>query len=184
MRKRKRDIPFRLLKRIFGKSAEAHPTPENKPPEPMPEPPPWLRQNVDNDIDHNHSHEHSHDHGHSHDHKDPVQDDKTDEKSKAIDTPEPVQTSPNILVDAMETPNPNAIKFSTNQTVTESSFSASSVKEAQNHPLAKAIFEHPGVKNVFGVNDFITVLKSEDSDWRDLEGPIIDTIVKTLGQQN
>ncbi len=168
MRKRKRDIPIRILKRVMGNSAatQEKPAEKPKPPEPRPEPPAWLKQD---DQD---GHDHSHDHGHSHDHDNGENDVKQ--------APSKTTKKKVITVDAIETPNPNAIKFSTNITLTESSFSASSVEESKKHPLAEAIFVHQGVKNVFGVNDFVTVLKSDDADWTTLEQPIIDSILKVL----
>ena len=171
MRKRKRDLPFRVLKRIFGNSDnQPVQSREATPPEPMPEPPNWLKQNDDTGQEHHHEHSHSHEHSHGHDH--------SDEPEKSEPKEEP--TLSRVTVDAIETPNANAMKFSTNQTVSKSSFSASSVEEAKKHPLAEAIFTHEGVINVFGVNDFVTVLKSEESAWADLETPIINSIIETL----
>ena len=179
MRKRKRDLPFRLLKRLIGtnQEAETNSVRPAKPPEPMPEPPSWLKQT--DGHDHHHDHSHDHDHGHSHDESEQ----KEDEQNVAVLDVAPPKTTnkkSNVLVDAIETPNPNAIKFSTNQKLTESSFSASSVEEAKKHPLAEALFQHKGVINVFGVNDFVTVLKSEDSDWSKMQDAIIETIIEQL----
>jgi hypothetical protein len=82
-----------------------------------------------------------------------------------------------VQVDPQETPNPNAMKFTLNQTVAETgSFSFNSGDPDIAHPIAAAVVELEGVTSVFGVNDFITVSKSDSADWQVLLPMVVDAI--------
>ena len=71
-----------------------------------------------------------------------------------------------IEVWAEPTPNPNALKFSLNRTVTEGrSKTYASPEAAEASPLAKSLFEIAGVKSLFFLNNFITVTRQPGSDW-------------------
>ncbi|WP_018924617.1 NifU N-terminal domain-containing protein [Salsuginibacillus kocurii] len=72
-----------------------------------------------------------------------------------------------IEIKAEATPNPNAVKFSVNETLFESSISAKKGEEAD-HPLAKELLKIEGVDNIFGVQDFVTVNKTPEAEWDDL----------------
>ena len=64
------------------------------------------------------------------------------------------------------TPNPNALKFTLNRTVTEGrSKTYASPEAAAASPLAKALFEIAGVKSLFFLGNFITVTRQPGSDW-------------------
>jgi hypothetical protein len=64
------------------------------------------------------------------------------------------------------TPNPNALKFTLNRTVTEGrSKTYASAEAAAASPLAQALFEVEGVKSLFFLNNFITVTRQPGSDW-------------------
>ncbi|SFE72207.1 NifU N-terminal domain-containing protein [Alteribacillus iranensis] len=66
-----------------------------------------------------------------------------------------------------QTPNPNAIKFTAQETLFEGS---TSFKKGDNpdHPLAQALLEIDGVDNIFGYGDFVTVNKTMEADWEDI----------------
>ncbi|QQK74638.1 NifU N-terminal domain-containing protein [Salicibibacter cibarius] len=70
-------------------------------------------------------------------------------------------------VQAEPTPNPNAMKFTADQTIFESSTSLKKGEETD-HPTAKKLLVIEGVDNIFGINDFVTVNKTEDANWDDL----------------
>jgi len=64
------------------------------------------------------------------------------------------------------TPNPNALKFTLNRTVTEGrSKTYASPDAAEASPLAKKVIEIDGVKSIFFLNNFITVTRRPGSDW-------------------
>ena len=82
-----------------------------------------------------------------------------------------------VQVDPQETPNPNAMKFTLNQTVVETgSFSFNSGDADIAHSIAAAVVALEGVVSVFGVNDFITVSKSDSADWQILVPKVVDAI--------
>ena len=82
-----------------------------------------------------------------------------------------------VQVDPQETPNPNAMKFSLNVTVAETgSFSFNATDSDIAHPIAAAVLSVDGVVSVFGVNDFITVSKTDEAGWDVLLPAVVDAI--------
>ena len=82
-----------------------------------------------------------------------------------------------VQVDPQETPNPNAMKFSLSVTVAETgSFSFNATDTEIAHPIAAAVLAVEGVVSVFGVNDFITVSKTDDFGWDVLLPAVVDAI--------
>ncbi len=65
------------------------------------------------------------------------------------------------------TPNPNAIKFDGSEKFLEGRLSAR-VGEESDSALAKALLSIDGVESIFGFENFITVNKTNDSDWNEL----------------
>lgn len=61
-------------------------------------------------------------------------------------------------------PNPNALRFQLDVTL-PGTLSANSADEAAGTPFLEAVFGAPGVAAVFGVNDFVTVTRTPESDW-------------------
>ena len=85
--------------------------------------------------------------------------------------------NPAIQVTPDETPNPNAMKFTLNQTVAETgSFSFNSGDTDIAHPIAAAVVGLDGVVSVFGVNDFITVSKESGISWNVLLPAVVAAI--------
>jgi hypothetical protein len=71
-----------------------------------------------------------------------------------------------IEVWAEPTPNPNALKFTLNRTVTEGrSKTYASPEAAEASPLAKQLFQIAGVKSLFFLNNFITVTRQPGAEW-------------------
>jgi len=68
------------------------------------------------------------------------------------------------------TPNPNALKFTLDVRL-EGSMNVAGPDQADT-PFARRVFEAPGVVALFGVNDFVTVTRSEGADWE----PIIAAV--------
>ena len=67
------------------------------------------------------------------------------------------------------TPNPNAMKFVLKEPLTWGlSRSYASAEEAQNDPLAAALFGIDHVSNVFYVDHWITVTQDGGADWKEL----------------
>jgi hypothetical protein len=69
------------------------------------------------------------------------------------------------------TPNPNAMKFTVDVPFDEM-FNVTSADDAADNPLAKAIFDAGGVASVFGTADFVTVTRTEDAEWAQIEAAV------------
>lgn len=75
------------------------------------------------------------------------------------------------------TPNPNAIKFTTDKMIFEGTKSISVMPgDKSEHEILNDLMELDGVDNVFGYQNFITVNKQFDADWDDL----IDEVMKVF----
>ena len=61
------------------------------------------------------------------------------------------------------TPNPDALKFTLDVTLREI-INMADAADADT-PFARAVFAAPGVTNLFGVNDFVTVTRQPGADW-------------------
>jgi hypothetical protein len=71
---------------------------------------------------------------------------------------------------ASPTPNPDAMKFTLDIRLTDM-VNVTSGDEATT-PFARAVFAAPGVANLFGVNDFVTVTRQPGAPWE----PIIEAV--------
>jgi NFU1 iron-sulfur cluster scaffold homolog, mitochondrial len=75
------------------------------------------------------------------------------------------------------TPNPNAMKFILKEPLTWGiTRSYDDAKQAQNDPLASALFGVEHVTNVFYVDHWITVTQDGGADWHDLTRKLADPI--------
>ena len=83
-----------------------------------------------------------------------------------------------VNISVEQTPNPNAMKFTTDTKVADKPMSFMSGDD--DHPMAGALFAVTGVRSVFAVNDFVTVTKQDKALWADLQGPIIEALKGVL----
>ena len=73
------------------------------------------------------------------------------------------------------TPNPHALKFILNEKLLNFERRQFANKsEAVNDPLASGIFEIPGVVSVFYTDKFITIEKSKEANWGQIQRPLIE----------
>lgn len=80
-----------------------------------------------------------------------------------------------MVQDVDLTPNPHALKFILNEKLLNyESRQYSNKEEAQNDPFAKGIFEIPGVVSVFYMDKFVTIEKSKDTNWGQIQRPFIN----------
>lgn len=77
------------------------------------------------------------------------------------------------------TPNPNAMKFSLDVTLPET-INFQTAEAAAGHPFGEAAFQVPGVKAVFGVNDFVTITRAPDGDWDMITPAIVEAAATHL----
>lgn len=69
------------------------------------------------------------------------------------------------VADIQPTPNPNALKFVLDRTISAEPASFFKADEAQNHPVAAKLFAVSGVASLLLLGDFVTVNKTPDADW-------------------
>jgi hypothetical protein len=74
------------------------------------------------------------------------------------------------------TPNPDALKF-TLDVALGSMINVASADEADT-PFERAVFAAPGVVNLFGVNDFVTVTRRPGEAWE----PIVAAVQEAAAQ--
>lgn len=70
------------------------------------------------------------------------------------------------------TPNPNAVKFVLDQPVTDAPVSILHPGDAEQHPLARRLFEIPGICAVLLLGGFVTVNKTPDAKWPALKAKV------------
>ena len=89
-------------------------------------------------------------------------------------------TSALVEVYAESTPNPNVQKFVTNQLLTNQHIELSSPEQAVAVPLAKELFEFPFVKEVFLSDNYVSIQKSGDLDWFEINNTLRDFLKEYL----
>lgn len=72
----------------------------------------------------------------------------------------------NIEIYTEYTPNPDSLKFVANKVIAPNrSLDFKEVSDAEEAPLAKALFDYPYVNGVFIANNFVTIKKVEGPEW-------------------
>ncbi|WP_077325060.1 NifU N-terminal domain-containing protein [Virgibacillus siamensis] len=80
---------------------------------------------------------------------------------------------------AEATPNPNALKFTTDKLIFEGDSSISVMPgDTSEHEILNDLMNLDGVDNVFGYQNFITVNKMFDAEWDDVQPKVIEVIEK------
>ncbi len=82
-----------------------------------------------------------------------------------------------INVFTESTPNPATMKFLVNKLLVNGSIDFPSKESAESSAFAKELFKFNFVKGVFFASNFVTITKSEDSTWEDIES-ILKEFVK------
>jgi len=76
---------------------------------------------------------------------------------------------PFAIREVLPTPNPNAMKFVLDRSISDQPMSFLNVAAAENHPLAKCLFGIEGVTSVLLLGDFVTINKSSEARWPDIK---------------
>lgn len=77
------------------------------------------------------------------------------------------------------TPNPNAMKFTTDKLIFEGTKSYSLMPgETSEHEILNELMKIEGVDNVFGYQNFVTVNKKFDVEWEELSPRVIEVMEK------
>ncbi|WP_138416487.1 NifU N-terminal domain-containing protein [Aquibacillus sediminis] len=86
-----------------------------------------------------------------------------------------------MSVRAETTPNPNAMKFTTDSLIFEGNDSVSVMPgQTSEHKILNDLMEIEEVDNVFGFQNFITVNKKFDAEWETLT-PKVEQIISGYG---
>lgn len=89
-----------------------------------------------------------------------------------------------VIIYTEATPNPNSLKFVTNQPLLLNDFVEFQAKEeTEQAPLANALFEFDGVTNVFISNNFVTITKKDELNWNEIMIPIKDFLKKKIEEK-
>lgn len=81
------------------------------------------------------------------------------------------------------TPNPNTLKYVVDRTLLEKGAANFATRDAaEKSPLAKRLFEVPGVAGVMIGRNFVTVTKGTDGDWESLNRGVNETLNDHLGK--
>lgn len=84
-----------------------------------------------------------------------------------------------MFIQTESTPNPATLKFLPGQTVLETGTADFATAEAaEKSPLAQRIFAVNGVNGVFLGNDFVTVTKTDASEWDHIKPAILGAIME------
>ncbi len=83
----------------------------------------------------------------------------------------------NITVYTETTPNPATMKFIVNKLLINGSVDYATKESAEVAPFAKELFKFNFVNGVFFASNFVTVTKTEEAEWADIE-PILKEFVK------
>jgi len=85
-----------------------------------------------------------------------------------------------VEVYAESTPNPNVQKFVTNRLLSNQNIELSSQAEADGVPLAFELFEFPFVKEIFISDNYVSIQKSDDLEWFEINNTLRDFIKEYL----
>ncbi|MGP4106649.1 NifU N-terminal domain-containing protein [Virgibacillus sp. L01] len=82
-------------------------------------------------------------------------------------------------VRAEATPNPNALKFTTDNLIFQGDSSISVMPgDTSEHEILNDMMQLEGVDNVFGYQNFITINKMFDAEWDQLEARVKEVFEK------
>ena len=73
------------------------------------------------------------------------------------------------VLEVQPTPNPNALKFLLDRSISEQPTSFLSAGAAGDHPVATKLFAIDGVSSLLLLGDFVTVNKSPGANWADIK---------------
>jgi Fe-S cluster biogenesis protein NfuA len=83
-----------------------------------------------------------------------------------------------MFIQTEPTPNPATLKFLPGRPVMESGVADfTTIKDAQQSPLANSLFNVEGITGVFFGTDFITVTKTDDMEWQVIKPLVLGAIM-------
>ncbi len=74
------------------------------------------------------------------------------------------------------TPNPSTMKFLVNKLLINGSVDYADREKAQESPFARELFKFNFVNGVFFASNFVTITKTDDAEWEDIESILKDFV--------
>lgn len=92
------------------------------------------------------------------------------------------QTQQPVTIYMEANPNPNSLKFATNQMLVPEgdSFDYPTIEDTEQAPLAKLLFEKEYVDRVFYMSNFVTVTKKPEYEWVEIQNEVKEVIKEFL----
>lgn len=92
------------------------------------------------------------------------------------------QTQQPVTIYMEANPNPNSLKFATNQMLVPEgdSFDFPSIEDTAQAPLAEILFKKEYVDRVFYMSNFVTVTKKPEYEWVEIQNDVKDVIKNFL----
>lgn len=92
------------------------------------------------------------------------------------------QTQQPVTIYMEANPNPNSLKFATNQMLVPEgdSFDFPSIEDTSQAPLAEILFNKEYVDRVFYMSNFVTVTKKPEYEWVEIQNDVKETIKNFL----
>ncbi|RUA31977.1 MAG: NifU family protein [Bacteroidetes bacterium] len=92
------------------------------------------------------------------------------------------QTQQPVTIYMEANPNPNSLKFATNQMLVPEgdSFDFPTIEDTAQAPLAEILFKKEYVDRVFYMSNFVTVTKKPEYEWIEIQNDVKDTIKEFL----
>lgn len=91
-------------------------------------------------------------------------------------------TSAKVAVFVEPTPNPNSLKFILGrEIIARGPYEFATASEAKDSPLATRLFDIPGVEGVFIGANFVSVRKTQEARWGDIEPKAVEIIEEGAG---
>lgn len=85
-----------------------------------------------------------------------------------------------VEVYAESTPNPNVQKFVTNKLLSNQIIELANKEDAKNVPLALELFDFPFVKEIFISDNYVSIQKTNDIDWFEVNNTLRDFLKEYL----
>ncbi|MFT7073745.1 NifU family protein [Patiriisocius sp. Uisw_017] len=103
---------------------------------------------------------------------------------KEVITESETQKKVPVTVYAESTPNPGVMKYVANKPLADGIFEFKNIDDAQDAPLAKALFSFPFVKEVFISANYVSVTKYNVAEWLEVSNELREFIRKHIEDGN
>ena len=82
------------------------------------------------------------------------------------------------VIETVATPNPNAMKYILDHSISEKAISFFNPAAGKDHPLAGPLFAVAGVTSVLILNDFVTINRDPAASWKTITAAVKQALAK------